>query len=202
MNFRQLFAALAMVAFPAAALLPTTPAVADEAEDAAAEADDEAAAESDVDDLTDDESSCLEGLKECDAKFGLLKSVGSTRAACKDLRQCKRSCRGDAKTEKKAIKQAAKSCKQECKGKKGKARRECKRSCRDEKREAVKELRAGRKGCVTQCRSKHLTPECKAARGGLLKAAGECVKTLVKNKDCQEQAKEAFEALTKSQEEG
>ncbi|MBM4357273.1 MAG: hypothetical protein FJ096_04110 [Deltaproteobacteria bacterium] len=202
MNFRQLFAALAMITFPAAALLPTTPAVADDADDAAAEIDDEAAAEDEVDDLSEDGSSCIDAVKECDAKFGLLKAVGSTRTACKDLRQCKRSCRGDAKAEKKRVKQASKSCKQECKAKKGKDRRACKKSCRDEKREAVKELRAGRKGCVTECRGKFLTPECKQARGGLLKATGECVKGLVKNKDCQEQAKDAFDSLTKAQDEG
>lgn len=202
MNIRKLLLGLAMVALPTVALLPTTPAVADEADDEATEVDEEASAEAEVEDLDDAESGCADVMKECKTKFSLDKAFGGARSACKELRGCKKSCRADKKGAKKEAKKAAKSCAVECNSKKGKDRRACKQECRIAKKEDIKEARAARKGCVTECRAKHLTPECKTARAGFLKAGADCVKSIAANKDCQQQTKNIFDSIAQAFEGG
>lgn len=81
--------------------------------------------------------------------------VKAARAACADLRGCKKEARADKR-----------DCKQTCKAKKGKAKKDCMKSCRSTKRSDIK-----------SCREAYKTPACKTARR---KVVGRITKGLIK----------------------
>ena len=95
-----------------------------------------------------------------------IKNAKSARSACGAFRECKKSCRASKKTAKKS-----------CKGLKGKEKRKCKKNARTEKRD-----------CVKDCRETAKTPECKEARGALIKGLAQAAKALAKNPECRELA--------------
>ncbi len=207
MKVQRFVLGLLVLGLPLLAVLPTTQAVAEDAAAAAPDAatdenseeaaanDDEAAAQSDVEELENPESGCSDAMKACEEKHKVTKAAGGTKTACAALRGCKKSCRAAKKDSKKEAKEAKKNCKEECKSEKGKERAACKKECRIAMREAKKTARNGRKDCVKTCRSANLTPECKKARGGFLKAGADCVKELASNPDCQKKAADAFKDL-------
>ena len=88
----------------------------------------------------------------------------AVRAACKDLRDCKKTARKESK-----------KCKQGCKGLKGAELRQCKKDCRKDKRADKK-----------SCREAFKTPECKKARKTFAGKTFKGLLRLAKIKECRE----------------
>ena len=88
--------------------------------------------------------------------------VKAARAACADLRNCKKAARGNKK-----------QCKNGCKGLKGKEKRQCKKACRQDKRAGFR-----------SCREAYKTPACKGARLKMIKGIGKGIIGLAKNPAC------------------
>ncbi len=120
-------------------------------------------------------SKCVAALKSCkDDKIG--QAWKGARKDCAALRSCKKDCRAGKRGAKKEARGDKRDCKKACKGKKGKAKRQCKKECRQDFRGDKKDARKGKRDCTKVCRAEWKTPECKAARGGLVKALANCAK--------------------------
>ena len=112
-----------------------------------------------------------------------IKNAKAAKSACAAFRNCKKTCRASKKT-------AKKSC-GSCKGLKKKAKRNCKKALRACKKSA----RKGKRNCVKDCRATAKTPECKKARGALVKGFINAAKALAKNPQCKEMAKKVGAAI-------
>ena len=115
--------------------------------------------------------SCGQALKGTFKKGA--KDAKAAKGACKEFRNCKKTCRSSKKDAKKA-----------CKGKKGKDKRKCKKAARK-----------GKRNCVKDCRKQAKTAGCKKARQGLIKGLVESAKTLAKNPQCRKFAEKVAEAI-------
>ncbi|MBI4705622.1 MAG: hypothetical protein HY744_31400 [Deltaproteobacteria bacterium] len=168
----------------------------EEASDTADVYDEDEDVQEQIDEFADEEAdeerpSCKDAIKSlgADENVQLLKAQ---RAECKQLRQCKHTCRKDKREAKQAARAEKRDCKKDCKAKKGKDKRACKKECRQGKREAKREARAAKSDCVQKCRKEHLIGGCKEARGKFLGALGKWAKGVAGNKECQDKAKELF----------
>jgi hypothetical protein len=112
-----------------------------------------------------------------------IKNAKAAKGACAAFRSCKKTCRASRKS-------AKKSC-ASCKGLKKKAKRDCKKAARKCKKSA----RKGKRNCVKDCRATAKTPECKKARGALVKGFINAAKALAKNPQCREMAKKVGDAI-------
>lgn len=123
-----------------------------------------------------------------------IKNAKSAKGACAAFRNCKKTCRAS----KKSAKKSCGSCKGNCKGKKRKAKKACKKAnkaCKKSQRACKKSARKGKRNCVKDCRATAKTPECKQARGALIKGFVKAAKALAKNPQCREMAKKVGDAI-------
>ena len=142
-------------------------------------------------------SSCGKAAKEVFTSIGT--AIKKSRAACAQLRSCKKECRGGKKADRQSVRAGKKDCKAQCKGKKGKDKRNCKKACRQTSRSKMKSVRGNKRGCNKSCRDKFKTPECKQARKGVFGAFFKAVKKLAKNKDCKAKVQALIKKLKKAE---
>ena len=98
-------------------------------------------------------------------------AVTEQRAACGDIRLCKKTCRTTKRDCKRIAKSDKNACKNGCRSLRGKDKKNCKRNCRLAFKSAKDACRLTNSACKGDCRTTNLTPACQEARDNAAKAA-------------------------------